>query len=655
MNALTGFMRRLGRRDLGDPTKLEDLFLMVDDSGWRAARVMYSGSAEAVEVKEQSGAPRADANAATPIEAVFADVARNLGNPRGIGRIHILLDDPGGAYIDLLKENLASAGQQVMNAYCAELVGQPRVCWARARLAGDETRGREAQVLGAQGMVTLNSYLTRLEENVTKVSRLVPVLDMMRRHLVAGGETEPIAGLYVAERHSHLLMLHPGRGGVVSRRVPLGRGDLVDAIRDDMGVEANEAASMFYEHDLLSGVSPSDDSSDMTTSAVARAIGPKVRRFIAGLAETLDYFETQRALGRPSTLKILGSERRLLGLSELLGKALAMEAVDEEFDPFLAFRALALDDGMNLLSEMSADLQIGSVSYRMHHGSILSVGDIAREAKLREREPVSGNDIRGRKPRRRGGRRSRAIEIESSLFARFFSSGNGTSRAAGGGTGVDQAAQDRQVGLLAILVILAAGYFGYLEIEDRERRLRGDINTMGQTYRENVDLKKNRDEATRAITRGGEIDKVLWTEKFLSLAENMNESMWLTDVYLEVNNRTIGESEIEEKKLIIQGAVLPSTDGHILQIAEFVERLEEDKLGFMDDFREIVFDGAFLDRGESDAVVRFTIEARYDAKKRQAVASAKPSARGSTLGETTKKVEERNKAQEQAIGGGTQQ
>jgi uncharacterized protein (UPF0335 family) len=135
----------------------------------------------------------------------------------------------------------------------------------------------------------------------------------------------------------------------------------------------------------------------------------------------------------------------------------------------------------------------------------------------------------------------------------------------------------------------------------------------------------------------------------------MNESMWLTDVYLEVNNRTIGESEIEEKKLVIQGAVLPSTDGHILQIAQFVERLEEDKQGFMDDFREIVFDGAYLDRGESDAVVRFTIEARYDAKKRQAVASSAPSTAGSTLGDTTKKVEERNKAQEQAIGGGTQQ
>jgi len=106
---------------------------------------------------------------------------------------------------------------------------------------------------------------------------------------------------------------------------------------------------------------------------------------------------------------------------------------------------------------------------------------------------------------------------------------------------------------------------------------------------------------------------------------------------------------------VIQGAVLPSTDGHILQIAQFVERLEEDKQGFMDDFREIVFDGAYLDRGESDAVVRFTIEARYDAKKRQAVASSAPSTAGSTLGDTTKKVEERNKAQEQAIGGGTQQ
>lgn len=196
MNALTGFMRRLGRRDVGDPSKLEDLFLMVDDSGWRAARLKRSDATESLEVTEQSGGPRADANAATPIEAVFADVARNLGNPRTIGRIHILLDDPGGAYIDLLKENLASAGQQVMNAYCAELVGQSRVCWARARLADEETRGLEAQVLGAQGMVDLNAYLTRLDESVTKVRRLVPVLDMVRRHLVAGGGADPIAGLY---------------------------------------------------------------------------------------------------------------------------------------------------------------------------------------------------------------------------------------------------------------------------------------------------------------------------------------------------------------------------------------------------------------------------------------------------------------------------
>jgi hypothetical protein len=656
MNAMSGLLRRFGRREARDTSKLVDLFVMIDGSGWRLARARPADGGQESADAVRSGAPVPNAgNAGSPIEAAFADAARSIGNPRSIGRLHILLDDPGGAYVDLLKSNLATAGSQALHEYAAELVGLPRVAWGRARVTESDSPGMDAQVMGIQGLVDLNGYLTRLDEHAVKVKRLVPVLDLIRRHLVTGDKTGSLCGLYVAGRYSHLMLTHPERGGVLARVIHTGREDFVDALRSGMGIDAAEAASMLSERDLLSGIAGTegtDVASDVSRSAVDRAIGGLARRYTAAISETLAFFADQRVLGRPAEIKILDTGNRLQGLDHLVGEHVGIGAEMEAFDPFAAFRAMPLDNGLNLLEETSSDLRIGSISYRVHQGHIRSVEEIAREDRL-QAAAAPKSEVRPRAPERRGRGRSRRSEQNGGVLSRLLA-GRARQAKPDGATATDLAAQERQVGLLAILLIMVAGYFGYLEIEDQDRRLRNEINILGATYRANVDLKQGRDEATRAITRGGEIDKVLWTEKFLSLAENMNESMWLTDVYLEVNNRTIGESEIEEKKLVIQGAVLPSTDGHILQIAEFVERLEQDKQGFMDDFREIVFDGAYLDRGESDAVVRFTIEARYDAKKRQTVIIQAKRPAASSLGEATQKVEERKKAQEKAIGGNTQ-
>ena len=656
MNVMSRLMRRFGRREALDPSKLADLFVMIDGTGWRVAR--RADGDEAAEALVQSGPPMANASTAgSPIEAAFAGVAKALGNPRSVGRVHLLLDDPNGAYIDLLKSNLAAAGSQALHEYAAELVGQPQVAWGQARLTEVDSRGMETRVMGIQGLVDLNGYLTRLDEHAVKVKRLVPILDLIRRHLASGAAVGPLCGLYVAGRHSHLLLMHPEHGGALARVIHTGREDFVDALRSGMGIDEAEAASMLSKRDLLSGIAGAegtDMASEVSRSAVDRAIGGLAREFIASISETLDFFADQRRLGRPAGITILGNGNGLLGLDRLISQHVGVGAEIEVFDPFAAFRAMPLEDGLNLLEETSSDLRIGSVSYRVHQGNIRSVEEIARENRLQAATTVPKTEGRPRASDRRGHGRSRRSGQTGGLLSRLLPTRVRAPGSGGAPATTDSAAQDRQVGLLAILLIMVAGYFGYLEIEDQDRRLRNQINILGATYRANVDLKKGRDEATRAITRGGEIDKVLWTEKFLSLAENMNESMWLTDVYLEVNNRTIGESEIEEKKLVIQGAVLPSTDGHILQIAEFVERLEQDKQGFMDDFREIVFDGAFLDRGESDSVVRFAIEARYDAKKRQTAVTRAQRPAASTLGEATQKVEERNKAQEKAIGGNTQ-
>ena len=71
------------------------------------------------------------------------------------------------------------------------------------------------------------------------------------------------------------------------------------------------------------------------------------------------------------------------------------------------------------------------------------------------------------------------------------------------------------------------------------------------------------------------------------------------------------------KKLVLQGAALPSTDGHILKIADYVEKLETEKrFNFMADFRDITFQGAAIDATETDPVIRFSLAAWYDEAKR---------------------------------------
>ena len=661
MNAMSGLMRRFRRRDTGDPAKQADLFLMIDDSGWRAVQSHATDSGERIDGAVQSGPPApGTGNAASPIEAAFADAAKNLSNPRSIGRIHVLLDDPSGAYVDLLKSNLAIAGSQALHEYAAELVGRPQVAWGRNGLMGGQ--GSEARVIAVQGLVDLNGYLTRLDEHATKITRLVPVLDLIRSHLVTGMAEIPLCGLYIARRHSYLMLLNPEQGGVLVRTIRTGGDDFIDALRSGMGIDEAQAAKMFSERDLLTGIAEADEvdgadpASDVERSAVDRAIGPTVRAYIASVLETLDFFEHQRVLGRPARIAMLGSGIAPRGLDGLIADRVGIDVEPEVFDPFSAFRALAIDEGLNLLEATSSDLKIGSVSYRVQQGRIRSVDEIAREDRNQAAtvapEPAARSGLSDR--RGRGG--SRNAEPIGGLLSRLFSSPPSAGGSRSPSLASDAPAQDRQTGLWVVLFIMltgAAGYYGYQGIQEREQSLKADYESLSSAYLANVYLKNGRDAATQTNAASGEIDKVLWTEKFLSLAKNMNESMWLTDVYLEVNNRTIGESEIEEKKLVMQGAVLPSTDGHILQIAEFIERLQEDRLGFMDDFREIVFDGAYLDRGESESIVRFTIEARYDAKKRQSVDIQAKSPTGASLGDTTQKIKEHEKAREQAIGGNT--
>ena len=176
--------------------------------------------------------------------------------------------------------------------------------------------------------------------------------------------------------------------------------------------------------------------------------------------------------------------------------------------------------------------------------------------------------------------------------------------------------------LLALfaLVFLYGGYNTF--IVPKINQFNGLTNTYIGTLQQNAALRTKKNQAlTGSIVKRpaqSRQDKVLWTEKFLALGCYATKAIWLTDVFLSTASTSADGKPQKMQKLTIKGAVLPSTDGHLLQISDYIRRLEEDKRGlFMDDFKRITFEGATIDYEDVEEIIRFTIEGWYDKNKRK--------------------------------------
>ncbi len=146
-------------------------------------------------------------------------------------------------------------------------------------------------------------------------------------------------------------------------------------------------------------------------------------------------------------------------------------------------------------------------------------------------------------------------------------------------------------------------------------------------------------------------NKVLWTEKFIALGSNIDNSLWLTNVYLENKKRKLGGIEIETPVMIIEGKAWPSTKGHIARIAHFIQRLEGDQDNFMRDFRQVKFNGAELVIDGEYQVINFQLNAWYDRNKRleSQNTEVEDEEDSSLLGNLNQKTRKHNQDIEQAM------
>jgi len=381
---------------------------------------------------------------------------------------------------------------------------------------------------------------------------------------------------------------------------------------------------------LLSDVRMSDAGAAvdaLVQSSSERILGPMLRRFSQDILSTLEFFQDQRVSGCPASLEVFGATDRIKGLDDLLRFQLAIPAepqgdrlldalVDQSHAPGV-LPGLRAGGTLNLLQHAGTDLKVGSMVYgfrneRLTLASAIAQDDVAnRSDSARQKAMVKG--------RRKGGRRGAPDQPTggltlSALIARLK---GGTPDEAAVVEEGDRAKQERQFLLALALIVGGVLYLGYQQLEAAQIVRNGAVGQVSSGLQSIATTRRALGSDSLARRQGGEVDKVLWTEKFLLLSKAMNEKMWLSDLYLTSESRTVSGGSVETKKLVMEGAVLPSTDGHILEIARYINALQTiDNGAFMSDFRQITFQGATIDQSSRDTVIRFGIEAWYDSNKR---------------------------------------
>jgi hypothetical protein len=649
------------------------LYLHCTETGWRSRLVYGDGRPAEDKSGEINEQPRTGERR---IESAFRLAGAALEAAPEAKEVIILTDDPAVHYVDTLGEVFRSASKAspaLLRKYGADELNAKRVTFGLGQFSAQTRPGRSEGVAAFADATGIGACLSRIDRLAARVAAICPLSDLLaRRASTTGGEV--YGAIHVGGWETRIVLVNPEYGAVTVRTLPVGVVGLLEALAAGMGVPLEDAVQSARRRDLPAEIDDgvlSAAGRDENRSQVDRIIGDAVRAYYRDIIATLDYFDQQRSSGRPERLEIFGEHSRLNGFPAALSRALDLPV--EPMDADLLDLFIAAEHRLNLLENAGDQLLIGKASYALHQGRLTPSAAIPRP-QVRAAAPAVGRN-------RRGGPSSK--KESNSGFAEILSKlGINKNATAGLLSPVDEDAEqnERQYFLLFGFVLAALLYWGY---DQYQMTALNHAATVANAAKQADESSRLRNQVVRndfAPTDGGGGDKVLWTEKFLAIGANLDERMWLSDVYLTTETRSVAGASVLSKKLVIEGAVLPSTVGHILEVARFICRLENDPYnrlniapsepvkapppngdlgqpckpgqlpegktadprGFMGDFREIKFHGAAIDQNERDSIIRFRIEAWYDENKR--LASAKQAASdGSPLGnmkETTQKHRE---------------
>jgi hypothetical protein len=641
------------------------VYLHVADDGWRAAIVDKHHEHETRMIGDQGEAAKVlvdlpkDHGTEQAIEQMFklaGDGLRQHESQR-ISDIRIVIGDPRVMYIDMLPDIFSSASTATLHEYGRANLRCRGVSFGLAKF-GPVDRGlakASGGVIAFIDAARLGAYLSRLDRLALKVRAVTPISDIMLRQAHSKPHSGPAVSLYIGALSSILVLSNPTIGAIVRRVLPFGVGVLGRLLAEGSGVSYDQAMGSLAEQDLISELrigGETDGFDTLTSSPAERILGGAIRSFLADINASVAFFEEQRCAGRPVSMDIYGDLSRVRGLERLLRESLSqapapLTVTFETHSLVDLIQALPTEAPLNLLSEATGDLRIGAVTYTFQNQQFRPSEEVRREVAARDQAKPQHRHASKTTRARRGASEAAA---KPSLLAQLRARLNGQTQ---GGSEEDAAVRrmDQQGFAVLGLLVVGVGYLLFNMSSDVHNKYNNQIAAFDLAMADNS-------QRHQAVSSGGiqyhaadDVDKVLWTEKIISLSNHLTSEIWLTDLYLTTETRTIDKVALSTKKLVMEGAVLPSTDGHIQKIAEYIDALQNDKSQFMSDFRDITFEGLSIDTSESDQVVRFTIEAWYDESKRQEIVSTAAAANGTGGIDAMKQATEQHNQQLQKIPG----
>ena len=589
------------------------LFLYISDMGWQ------------MQISGETGAPAGELQSedcslltgtiSVRMEAILGRAIKALPkmDRRRIGRIHImlsdqatvLLDDAGGEFEEANPTALRQMAQRQLNCQSASY------CVSKLAM----TAGKN-YLYGMADAQVLSAMLHQLGDMAPSVVGIAPAAGLLA--CKAAGLDHPYCALLLDGYNAKIVVTDMVNACVVVRTLPIGIMSLPAAVAQHTRVNLTKAQSGLQQRDIIATLDVANESRDagqaLSKGPFYDAMAPLLRALKREIEDTLRFVTDQRLGRRPAKIEVFGELNKVNGLLNWLNSNLDLPVEAAQQDLFELFTAKDEPSAMNLLTGADGPLvTVGKIKYKFaQDGFVEDVPAPASDIDIGQSPARQGSRRRGPRGRQRGGRPSPDQRGLFGLPFLKFQSG-----------GQSQGSQTTPQGLhyvLLAVVFFGALYGAYIAYyADTLRRHSNAKAAYAQALSANEaarrqlneDPSKMNDPTLRARR---DDDKVLWSEKMLALAGHMDDKMWISEVYLVNETATFNAQSISVRKLTIEGAVLPSTDGHILEVARYISRLTEDRL-FMRDFSRVTFEGAAIDTQESAHVVRFTLDAWYDETK----------------------------------------
>ncbi|MEA2018209.1 MAG: hypothetical protein U9N59_07155 [Campylobacterota bacterium] len=111
------------------------------------------------------------------------------------------------------------------------------------------------------------------------------------------------------------------------------------------------------------------------------------------------------------------------------------------------------------------------------------------------------------------------------------------------------------------------------------------------------------------------LDKIFWTRKLMTIANNMPNAIWLSSIQLVDNTKEIDGQTVIEKTMVLEGRSLPSSIGHIENIAMYMDKLLKADINFKRDFIDVTFQGATTIDEYGYKVINFKLHCNFEKNK----------------------------------------